>query len=393
MRTSHKNSNTKPEKLPANTTHKTNYKMNQQTDSHFTLSNKIKYEMNKRKFWLLPLVLCLSFLSPLLSPNEAFNLNNIGGGLKKITAKIPKPTATIERFDIKKISLRDITFTFDVAIHNPYPVSIRLAGVETDFSVEKSRVFHTTTSKGFSLKARGKTLNSFDVTLTYASIIKLIKNYSQKDYLHCDIAMAIIIPLPRTVARTPETVRLSFNLSQMIPALKPKINIVKFKVIPPSSREVEEALRKSADKKVKQADPKKITEMFTSLINGKGDADNETVKPEDLDLKFKVSFDIELENQTKAPLEFNSLQYNFNVNSSPLIDGNSGVPQKKGRKMVLTIVNEFSSKGMSKAVQNAFKAGTGDYLLKGKASLKLPPKIIKHPLNLDFTENGKFNLR
>jgi len=34
---------------------------------------------------------------------------------------IPKPTAEIRRFQLQAITLRDVTFLFDLAVKNPYP--------------------------------------------------------------------------------------------------------------------------------------------------------------------------------------------------------------------------------------------------------------------------------
>ncbi|MDH4262000.1 MAG: LEA type 2 family protein [Spirochaetia bacterium] len=319
-------------------------------------------------------------------------MNKLDGTLGKIADKIPKPTATIEKFDIKKISLRDITFTFDIGINNPYPVAVNLDAVELDFSIEKNKLFHTSTSKGFKVDAKGKAVNSFDITLTYESIIQLIKDYNSHEYLLCDVDVSVFIPIPKTIKAIPETVKLAFKLDQQIPAIKPKITIAKFTVIPPSQKEIEDAIKKSTVETVKKADPQKVRNMYISLIQGKP-AQNQVVNPDDLDLKFKVNFDIILENLAKAPLKFNTMQFDFLVNSDLLVNGNSTALQGSDNKTVLRVVNEFSSKNLSKQVLSAFKDGKGNFTVKGNTSLDLPPSIIKHPLLLNFKEDGNFNLR
>jgi len=324
--------------------------------------------------------------------NPEFKLNNLGGKVTKVIEQIPKPTASIEKFDIKKISLRDITFTFDIGVNNPYPVGLNMDAVELDFSVEKHKLFHTATSKGFKVAAKGKAVSSFETTLTYESIIQLIKDYNSHDYLDCDIDVLVIIPIPKTVTAVPETVKLPFKLSQQIPAIKPKVSIAKFTVVPPNTKEIENALKKSTVDSVKKADPKKVMDMFTSLIKGDPVAAPE-IKPQDIDLKFKVNFDIVLENQAKAPLSFNSLHFEFLVNSDQLVQGDTTKFSNSAATTILQVVNEFSSKNLSKAVVDAFKNGTGTFTVKGNTSLNLPPLILNHPLVLDFNETGTFNLR
>lgn len=324
--------------------------------------------------------------------NPEFKLNKLDGQLGKITEKIPKPTATIEKFDIKKISLRDITFTFDIGVNNPYPVALNMDAVELDFSVEKNKLFHTATSQGFKVAAKGKAVSSFETTLTYESIIQVIKDYNTRDYLNCDVDVLVIIPIPKTVKAVPETVKLAFKLGQKIPAIKPKVSIAKFTVVPPNTKDIENALKKSALDSVKKADPQKVMNLFTSLIQGKP-VSNPEIKPQDIDLKFKVNFDIILENQAKAPLIFNSLHFEFLVNADQLVQGDTTTFSNSGTTTVLQVVNEFSSKNLSKAVIDAFKNGTGTFTVKGNTSLNLPPAILNHPLVLDFSETGNFNLR
>jgi hypothetical protein len=317
-----------------------------------------------------------------------FSLNEFGS----LVAKMPKPTATLDRFDVKQISLRDITFTFDIGINNPYVIDLKLAGVDLDFSVEGNKVFHTTAAQGFSVKAKGKTVTTFDVTLTYESIIKLIQDYNRRDYLVCDTDVMIRIPIPKILPGLPPTVDLPFKLSQKIPAIKPKVNIARFTVTTPTVAEVKKALENSMAATAKNLDPKKVWTMFNSLVTGKAVA-KPLLSPEAIDLKFKVGFDIELQNETKAPMDFTSLQFSFLVNANPLVKGSTSEVQKTGTTTILRVVNEFSSQSLTPAVLNAFKTGAGTFTLAGGTTIQLPPEILSHPLKLEFKEEGAFKLR
>jgi LEA14-like dessication related protein len=317
-----------------------------------------------------------------------FDMKKLGS----LADRIPKPTATLEKFDIKQVSLRDITFTFDIGINNPYPVDLRLDGVNLDFSVEKNRLFQTTAAKGFSVKARGKQTTSFDVTITYESIMKLIQDYASRDYLNCDTDVLIRIPVPGIIKGLPPTVDFSFKLSQKIPAIKPKVSIAHFAVTLPTEAEVKTSLENAAVEAVKKADVKKVQGMLTAMIQGKS-IPAPVIRPDAIDLRFKVGFDIVMQNEAKAPLDFTSLQFNFLVNSNALVKGGTSVVQKTGTTTVLRVENEFSTKSLNPSVLNAFKTGAGTFGLSGSTMLQFPPAIINHPVQLEFREEGRFKLR
>jgi hypothetical protein len=62
----------------------------------------------------------------------AFDLPNPGN--------LPKPTAEVKRFQLEAISLRDVTFLFELAVKNPYPIEISFKGMTLAFTVEGARV-------------------------------------------------------------------------------------------------------------------------------------------------------------------------------------------------------------------------------------------------------------
>ncbi len=338
--------------------------------------------MRIRTIVMLGVLLCVTAFS------TGFDINHLGF----LTKNLPKPTASLEAFDIKQISLKDITFTFGIGINNPYMIDLTLAGVDLDFSVEGSKVFHTTAIEGLTVKAKDKTLAVFDVTLTYDAIMKLVKDYNRRDYLTCDTAVLIRIPIPKTLQGLPPTVDFPFHLSQKIPAIKPRVNITNFSVTTPTADEVKNALANSMDKAAKKLDPNAVRNMFSALVTGRP-VDTSLIKPADIDLKFKVGFDIVLQNETKAPIDFTSLQFGLKVNSSELIKGTTTQVQKDGTTTVLKVVNEFSSRNLTTEVLDAFKTGVGTFTLSGSTTIQLPPEILAHPLQLEFKQKGTFNLR
>ena len=302
-------------------------------------------------------------------------------------AEIPKPKAAIEGFDIESISLRDITFLFDIGITNPYPVRLKLKDIAITFYIEGNKLFTTNTSGGFAIEAKRKRTTTFRVNLVYADIMRIIQDYSRKDYLKCLADVTIEIPLPQ-MPGLPRSVSLNFKLNKEIPAIKPSVNIANFRVEKPSLTDVERALKKSSHA---LKDPKKIQGMFGDILSGK--KPEKIIDPSDLDLKLRVSFDIVLKNDTRAALNFSRLFYEFHVNSSRLITGDTSTITRTGNQSVLRVMNEFSSKAMGKSLMDAFMNMRGTFSLTGYSMIKFPDAIKKEPLKLKFDEKGDLSMK
>jgi LEA14-like dessication related protein len=335
---------------------------------------------------LLPLVL-IGLVIPFSRSPAGFDVGKLG----TLTAKVPKPTAKLERFDIKQVSLRDVTFTFRVRIQNPYPVDLRLDGVDVVFTVESNRVANASAAEGLVVPAKGNQTNAFDLTLSYDAVIAMVKDYASREYLRCDADVTVRVPLPK-MKGLPSSLDFPFRLTRNIPAIKPVVSVARFTVTPPTEQDVRLALQKSGDTAIRSLDAKKVQTMFGTILKG-GTVAKPVLRPEDLDLRFKVGFDIVLKNEAKAPFDFTSLEYNFQVNSNEIIRGTSSQIQRNDGLTVLRVSGEFSSKSLNPAVLNAFKTGSGRFGLAGSTVLQFPPGVVDHPLRLEFREEGPFKLR
>lgn len=301
--------------------------------------------------------------------------------------KIPKPRAEIEKFDIDSISLRDITFLFDVAITNPYPVKLKFSTVRAAFFIENKQFFKTETGR-LKIKAGGTETTRLFVNIKYADMAGIVKDYADKDSLECVIDMVVILPLPESVHGVAKDITFKFQLKKNVPTLKPEINIANFVVVKPSRGEIEAALRRSAAKNV-NADS--VQKMFGAIIDGKNPV--KVIDPSELDLKLKVSFDILMKNKTKAGLYFNDLNYDFNINANKFVNGYTKDIKNKQNEHTLSVNNEFTSKAFGKAILKAFRDGKGEYSLTGFSMVKFPDKIKKEALKLNFNENGILNIK
>ena len=114
-----------------------------------------------------------------------------------LPGSVPKPTAEVRRFELEAISFRDVTFLFELAVKNPYPVNLGFDGMTLGFTVEGAKVFTAASKGGFSVPANSEKSNTFTVTLAYDAIIKLVKDYTTKDWLNTVVDGTLVIPLPK----------------------------------------------------------------------------------------------------------------------------------------------------------------------------------------------------
>jgi hypothetical protein len=301
-------------------------------------------------------------------------------------AQVPKPTAKVTRFDIERISLRDVTFLFDVAVKNPYPLALSLEALQLTFFVEGAQVAQVKTEKGFSVKAMGTKTNRLFATLGYEEVMAAVKGYAQKDYLATLVKTQIAIPLPK-MPGLPPRITFSYDLKSRIPAIKPRVAITHFKIEQPSGEAVGAALKKAGKSLANQG---AAVQAFKDVLAGRTPAG--PIAPKDLDLPLTVSFDIELANETRAPLSFAGLDYRFSINDQELLTGATKDISRKGNLSVLQVTSRFSSLALSGGLLQALRARRGRFTLSGSTALKLPDEIRKEPLRLEFTEAGAFSL-
>jgi mannose-1-phosphate guanylyltransferase len=280
-----------------------------------------------------------------------------------------KPTVKLEKFDIKAISLQDITFNFDFKITNPYFVKIKLDDIKLVINIENKKLMTIKTAKGLSINSKSSKNFSTDVVLKHSSILKIVKDYSSKEYLNCKIDINIVLPLPKIPGLKNQSIPFNYTVTKKIPAIKPKIKIANFQVEMPSKKDITDSLKK-AGKKIRKT--KKIQKMFADIIRGK--KPKIVIKPSDLDLKLKIKFDIVLTNDSNFKIKFTKLNYTFNINKTDLINGITNKIKTSGKKSILSVSNEFSSKSIGKSILSAFKKKKGKFLLQGEA--KIIPVIM-----------------
>jgi LEA14-like dessication related protein len=321
------------------------------------------------------------FLSLLILPFLLFSCAALENLIKK------KPEISLKRFDIDSISLKDITFLFEIELNNPYPIGFKLEDVGFNVQIEGNQLFKTRTKKGVTVKAGGSEVTPVKVTLVYEDIMKIIKNYAERDYLACRIDIDTVIPLPKALESIKKNITFKHTVEKKIPALKPSFRIANVNVKAPTIDEIKRSLVETGKKNL---DPKNLLGMLEGLISGRNTAPDLDLTS--LDVPISISFDVEVKNNTRARLACRDLTYNFLVNEAKILSGTTGSVSEEGAASIIRITNTFSSKALGKSVISMFNSRSGSYQLTGFSNLKLPDEIRKDPLKLEFNEKGPFKL-
>jgi LEA14-like dessication related protein len=300
-----------------------------------------------------------------------------------------KPEVTLKRFDIEAISLKDVTFLFEIALHNPYPVGFTLQDVGFTVAVEGNLLFKTRTPRGVTVRPRRSEITAVTVTLAYDDIMGIVRNYTRKESLDCVIDIDVTIPLPQAVHAIKKQITFSQSVRQKVPALKPSFAILNVAVQAPTLDEIKRSLAKRAGSAL---DANRILGVFEELVRGSKTAGN-VLDLAALDVPVGVSFDVEVKNNTSARLNFRELTYDLYLSDVRLISGTTDSITNEGSRSVLRISNTFSSKALGSSVVNMLTSRTGTYQLKGHSSVKFPDEIKTSPLRLDFDEKGRFRMK
>ncbi|MEJ5189961.1 MAG: LEA type 2 family protein [Breznakiellaceae bacterium] len=308
-------------------------------------------------------------------------------GAFPLWAQLAKPSAEIKRFELQSMTLRDVTFLFELAVKNPYPLGLSFSGMSLDFSVEGSKVFSTQSQGGFSIPANQEKSNTFTVTLTYEAIMKLVKDYTSKEWLNTVIDGVLLIPLPKMPGLPPD-IKFTYKLEKKIPAIKPEVRLLNFSVEPPTADQISQALIKAG----KKADPGKARQVFTDILSGKK-PEAPVIDPAELDLPLSVSFTLEIRNDAKAALVPQKLGYELFINGESLVIGDAPTITSEGSRTLIKVTNTFSSKRLSQGIRAIFAERKGTFEIRGNATIKLPDEIRKEPVPLAFREGGAFSLK
>lgn len=299
-----------------------------------------------------------------------------------------RPEVKIERFDIESMSLRDIRLGVDIGLTNPYPVDVRFERISVKLLIEKNQFFNTNTRRGLKIAPGKKERVSLIVTLKFADIWKIVRQYSEKDYLESEISGEVVLGLLKTSVKGAEfldSLSIPFQWRVKIPAMKPEIRIVNFAVEMPARGLVADAIKKG--KGIQSVDAV-MSSLSDALDGRKSSVHNASTR---LEIELPVILDIELKNNAKTRILVQDMHYDFFVNGESLIRGETGEIGTNGNTCMVKIRNTIRLRSLSESLIKALKQGKGNYALKGYSHIRFPEIIKRDPLKLALDEKGGFS--
>lgn len=111
-------------------------------------------------------------------------------------AEVMKPTAKLTGARLAGINFDQAKLVFDLAVDNPNPVALELAGLDYNFKIENQSLVSGTSAKAMALKAGGTSSISLPVTLKFADLKKLPGEIWGKDRLAYQLDTTFNINLP-----------------------------------------------------------------------------------------------------------------------------------------------------------------------------------------------------
>lgn len=291
-----------------------------------------------------------------------------------------KPTAKVEDISLKSISFDDMTVDLNISIDNPYPIGISVAKIQLETLIDKNQLFKTVTPDKFKIKASGKKRNSFDIKLKYSDLIRISKNYMNKDHVLLTVNTRIDIAMP-DVPGLPKTIEIPLNINKKLPTIRPSFKLKNFDVDLPSRNQVVQALKKARKSPFAVG---RILAVFAGHGSSKG-----VSELQDLDLKFGVKFDIEVANQAKTRFNLNSLNYDIKLNGVNFMKGVSSNIRNEGKKSIIRLTNTFSAKQLNKSLINAMTSNSSNFSFSGYATIMLPKEFSDEPMRIDINKSGK----
>lgn len=140
-----------------------------------------------------------------------------------------KPKISIDSVKLKSITLDSITLESQVQIDNFLPISVSMKDAMINIYYEDKIINSYKINDESTLNARSKSRINLDSTIRINDLVKLVKDYTKRDYLPFKVEVATTILLPN--AKLGDTQLLEYNLREKfdleIPTLNPKISLKK----------------------------------------------------------------------------------------------------------------------------------------------------------------------
>ncbi len=255
---------------------------------------------------------------------------------------IQKPRANVKKVSLTKLSFRKVDLNFNVAVSNPNPVAVKLAGFDYDFLLNNHSFLKGNQQKNLQIKAGGKSSVDIPLSLTFAEIYKTFDSLKGADSIRYQLKMKLGINVPVLGVVTIPVSKTGYLPNLRLPSIS--LKSIKLKNIGLSGAQLD--------------------------------------------------IGITLKNPNALSFTVNKLDYHLDVNGANWLSGLTDQAikiNKKGENEIhLPITLNFMDMGM--AVYNLLTSGQKlNYHLKGKADFKTPLKLL-NSFSLPFDQSGKIQL-
>ena len=141
-------------------------------------------------------------------------------------AKISKPTLNIQKVRFSGMTFDKLDMVFDIKIHNPNPLSIKLAGLDYDLKINNTSFLQGNKENQLVIEANGESKIEIPLSLGFKDIYNTFQTLKNQDSSQYNIITRLYFDLP-ILGRTPLTISKSGN----IPLIKlPKIKVASLKL-------------------------------------------------------------------------------------------------------------------------------------------------------------------
>ncbi|MEM9492876.1 MAG: LEA type 2 family protein, partial [Myxococcota bacterium] len=265
-------------------------------------------------------------------------------GCAGVQSAVPteKPSASLDKVELTALSFQDMDLDFLVSVKNPYPLGLRVAAIKAKFLIEGNQIFDTETTEGLVINANASSPVPFRVNLAFADLARAAQDYATKEAVETEIQLVVTVKVhDGTIPGVPETWDFPFTLTKSLPTIKPKVSISNFKIQGPTTAQVRQQLeakaRELANEALQNVSPDTVVSALDSLLKGKPKKALKEALPvnvtiRDLDLRFALEFTLNLDNETPTALLFSNLQFKFQMNEEPLLDGNTTEVRREGNR-------------------------------------------------------------
>lgn len=146
-------------------------------------------------------------------------------GCAAVSKLIQKPSVTFQKARLTDFSFSDLTLNIDLAVRNPNPIGVSLAGYDYEFMINNKKFLAGEATQKVRVLANATSTVSIPIGIKFKKLYELFSAAKSSDELPYQVAGHVLVNLPIGPFRIP------FSAKGKLPTVKiPKISIQNVKV-------------------------------------------------------------------------------------------------------------------------------------------------------------------